>query len=271
MAVGRTAGWQFLRSTAFDVTRTSRGYRFSGVGYGHGVGMCVIGAGHRAARGESAAQILRAYFGDLTVGAVDAGITTTPVVPPPSPPVTPVPPAAPPPAATDIRLALPAAEERDRAVVTGLGRRARTDVARLAGVGEPAGVTITVHPTVESFGRATGQPWWVAASTVGREIDLLPVSVLRRRGALESTLRHEIAHVVVDSALAGKPVWVREGAAIYFTNPSADPIGESRAACPSDAELLRPVSAGAQREAYSRADRCFRRQLAQGRAWHDVR
>ena len=56
MAVGRTLGWQLLRSTAFTVHRTARGYRFDGVGYGHGVGMCVIGAGRRAARGESAPQ-----------------------------------------------------------------------------------------------------------------------------------------------------------------------------------------------------------------------
>ncbi len=53
MAVGRTLGWQLVRSTAFEVTRTDDGYRFRGVGYGHGVGLCVVGAGKRAARGET--------------------------------------------------------------------------------------------------------------------------------------------------------------------------------------------------------------------------
>ncbi len=270
MAVGRTLGWQLLRSTAFDVTRTSAGYRFRGVGYGHGVGLCVIGAGRRAARGESAAQILRAYFGPLTVSGAPPVDTAVSVA---QPPPRPVPPVALPPASTsaDIKLALPAAEERERAVLMGLVRRARTDIATRAGVAEPQGLTLTVHPTVESFGRATGQPWWVAAATVGTTIDLLPVTVLRQRGILESTVRHEIAHVVADPAIASRRMWVREGVAQYFATPDGPAVPTGRPACPSDAELLRPVSAGAQREAYSRAERCVRRAIASGTAWRDLR
>ncbi len=270
MAVGRTLGWQLLRSTAFEVTRTAGGYRFRGVGYGHGVGLCVIGAGRRAARGESTEQILRAYFGPLTVSGSPPEVAT-----PSAPPTArPVPPAAPPPVATaaDIKLALPADEERERAALMGLVRRARGDIAGQAGVSEPQGITITVHPTVESFGRATGQPWWVAAATVGRTVNLLPVSVLRQRGVLESTVRHEVAHVVVDPSVAGRPVWVREGLALYFSSAGgAAPVPDGRPACPSDAELLRAVSAGALREAYSRAERCVRRQIAAGTRWTDVR
>ena len=270
MAVGRTLGWQLLRSTAFEVTRTAAGYRFRGVGYGHGVGLCVIGAGHRAARGESAEQILRAYFGALTIsGALPE--TATPLAPATS---RPVPPVAPPPVVTvaDIKLALPADEERERAALMGLVRRARGDIAGRAGVAEPQGITITVHPTVESFGRATGQPWWVAAATVGRTVDLLPMSVLRQRGILESTVWHEVAHVVVDSSLAGRPVWVREGLALYFSGATdAAPPPAGHPTCPGDAELLRAVSAGAQREAYSRAERCVRRQIDAGTRWSDVR
>ena len=203
MAVGRTLGWQLLRSTAFEVTRTAAGYRFRGVGYGHGVGLCVIGAGRRAARGESAEQILRAYFGALTISGSPPETATTP----PRPPAgrSRRPPRRRSRRAADIKLALPADEERERAALMGLVRRARGDIAGRAGVAEPQGITITVHPTVESFGRATGQPWWVAAATVGRTIDLLPVSVLRQRGILDSTVRHEVAHVVVDPSLASRP------------------------------------------------------------------
>ena len=43
--------------------------RFTGRGYGHGVGMCVIGAGARARRGESADEILRAYYPGLEVAS----------------------------------------------------------------------------------------------------------------------------------------------------------------------------------------------------------
>ena len=44
MAVGRTLGWQVLKSTLFDVERTATGYRFRGRGRGHGVGLCVLGS-----------------------------------------------------------------------------------------------------------------------------------------------------------------------------------------------------------------------------------
>ena len=62
MAVGRVAGWQSIKSTAFDIDRTSSGYRFKGRGFGHGVGLCVIGAGRRAAKGATADEILKFYF-----------------------------------------------------------------------------------------------------------------------------------------------------------------------------------------------------------------
>ncbi len=58
LALGSTE----LRSTAFTLTRSGDRITFTGRGYGHGVGMCVIGAGRRAARGETAAQILGALL-----------------------------------------------------------------------------------------------------------------------------------------------------------------------------------------------------------------
>ena len=45
--------------------------RFEGRGYGHGVGMCVVGAGRRAQRGESAEAILAHYFPALTIEWLD--------------------------------------------------------------------------------------------------------------------------------------------------------------------------------------------------------
>jgi stage II sporulation protein D len=71
MAVGAVAGFQAIKSTSFDVDRTRTGYRFRGRGYGHGVGLCVIGAGRRAARGASAEQILRFYFPGLRIGSLN--------------------------------------------------------------------------------------------------------------------------------------------------------------------------------------------------------
>ena len=238
MAVGRTLGWQHLRSTAFTVRRTARGYRFDGVGYGHGVGMCVIGAGRRAARGESAPQILRAYFGALTISGAPPAETTA---------------AAPTSAAgaaggagracagrpTCASRCPPPTSAIAPSSSAWCGGPAPTS-PRAPGSPEPQDLTVTVHPNVEGFGRATGQPWWVAGATVGHAIDLLPVGVLRQRGILESTIRHEVAHAVIDAAVANRPVWVREGLALYFADPApAGAAAPGRATCPSDAELLR--------------------------------
>ena len=273
--MGRVGGWQLVKSTAFDVSRTSTGFQFRGRGFGHGVGLCVVGAGTRAARGTSAEEILRFYFPELTVGQIGTPAFTDarPAERAASarPPSTPAPAAARS-GARDVQLALPGGEEGHRQSLLGLLRSARDDIARSAGVRAPASLRVTVHPTVESFGRATGQPWWVSGATDGGAIDLLPVTILERRGQLQRTVRHEVAHAIVDAALAKRPMWVREGAAIYFADPPpADAPSPPRVACPSDAELLRPVSAGAQRDAYARAGACFARQIAAGRRWTDVR
>ena len=63
LAVGSTR----LRSTAFALSIEDQLLRFVGRGYGHGVGMCVVGAGTRALRGESAQSILGHYYPGLVL------------------------------------------------------------------------------------------------------------------------------------------------------------------------------------------------------------
>src|SRR5687767_5360434 len=66
-----------VRSTAFSVEQRGSTLRFTGRGYGHGVGMCVIGAGRRAARGESVRAILAHYYPGLEVTRLGAAPSTT--------------------------------------------------------------------------------------------------------------------------------------------------------------------------------------------------
>lgn len=61
-SVNDALGPKAIQSTRFDVTRVPAGFRFSGTGYGHGVGLCQVGAAARARRGESLEEILAAYF-----------------------------------------------------------------------------------------------------------------------------------------------------------------------------------------------------------------
>ena len=49
------------------VKKNDAGITFTGKGYGHGVGMCVIGAGRRARRGDTPAEILKHYYPGLKI------------------------------------------------------------------------------------------------------------------------------------------------------------------------------------------------------------
>ena len=78
VAVGRTLGWQHVKSTAFDLRKKDGSYRFSGHGSGHGVGMCVIGSARLAEQGTSAEAILARYFPGLEISpAVGARVSAT--------------------------------------------------------------------------------------------------------------------------------------------------------------------------------------------------
>src|SRR5258706_1346411 len=74
-----------LRNTAFNVDRDGESLRFTGHGFGHGGGMCVIGAGRRAMRGESAQTVLAQYYPGLDLTTLSALVTSSDV-PPASPP-----------------------------------------------------------------------------------------------------------------------------------------------------------------------------------------
>jgi SpoIID/LytB domain protein len=51
-----------LYSSAFVVTADTRGFTLHGAGWGHGVGLCQIGAAVMATRGVSSEDILKHYF-----------------------------------------------------------------------------------------------------------------------------------------------------------------------------------------------------------------
>jgi hypothetical protein len=138
-------------------------------------------------------------------------------------------------------------------------------------VAPPPEIRLTVHATVDAFVRTTGQPWWVSGASQGPTIELAPIALLRQRGQLERTIRHEVAHLFIDRTLTDRHEWVREGAASYFADPAAAADASARGECPKDEELLRPVSAGMHRGALARAEACFRREIARGKRWDQIR
>ena len=274
VVVGRTLGWQHIKSTSFELRRQGAVYRFSGHGSGHGVGLCVIGSTNLAGRGIGAPAILAKYFPGADIAI--AGPRLTPELPR-------IGPDAPAVSTFGVFVSLPDDDEGERVAITRLTAQARDELARTLGVPPPATVTLRFHPTTDAYERATGQSWFTSGAWVKdgvkAELHLLPLAVLRERGVLERTIRHELVHAMVDGVLGKRPVWVREGAAIYFAGerpiPGQSPTGaalrpEPRASCPEDYELLRPVSVGALSNAYARARACFARQIAAGKSWREI-
>lgn len=65
-----TFGDRAVQSTKMTISRTRDSFVFAGAGFGHGVGLCQIGAAARARRGESVKEIIEAYFDGATVARV---------------------------------------------------------------------------------------------------------------------------------------------------------------------------------------------------------
>jgi len=81
LAVGATR----VRSTAFSMVTEGETLRFAGRGYGHGVGMCVVGAGKRALRGESSQAILAQYYPGLELVRLEPAVAAARIPPRPQP------------------------------------------------------------------------------------------------------------------------------------------------------------------------------------------
>jgi hypothetical protein len=134
-------------------------------------------------------------------------------------------------------------------------------VGRLAAAGINAqlpALEIFINPTTGDFVGRTGQPAWAAAATKGRVIEIQPLETLRRRRVLETTLRHELIHSLIDMIGGGRtPRWLAEGLALHFAGEG--PLVaryEPRSRMTADEieqRLFQARSAGDMRTAYAAA------------------
>ncbi len=222
--VGRALGWNLLKSSRFEISRSGTNFVFRGSGFGHGLGLCQEGAHVMAARGASYRQILRKYFptthisnehateADLLWGSPDINATSTR-----SQRVTRLTIAS-----EGFRLNYPNTvrprEAEDLLNSLQTARRELIDRVSAAGMNVqfPA-LEIFVNDTTGNFVGRTGQPPWAAAATRDRRIELQPLATLKRKQILESTLRHELAHAAIDVLGRGRtPRWLAEGLALYL-------------------------------------------------------
>jgi stage II sporulation protein D len=227
--VGRVLGWNVLKSSRFDVGRSGSNFVFRGSGFGHGLGLCQEGAHAMAAHGASYQKILEKYFPgtvvkkdvkpgeskadillstfgdrDFRPAGLTSGFRLLTI------------------SSEHFSLAYPA--DVDRRIVTQILNTlelTRDDYLHRASSGSTAvnipRLEIRFNESTGDFTSRTGQPWWAAAATEGNRIELQPVGILKQRGVLFTTLRHELAHIMIDSISNKRaPRWLEEGFALYL-------------------------------------------------------
>ena len=239
-ALGRELGWNTIRSDRYEVTASGGHLIFDGVGDGHGVGLCQRGAEQMGRDRQTYRQILAFYYPGTTLGLNSQGLSWQTL-------------------GGDTLSMQTTNPDQDRAVLATAEHLTRTLSARVKWP-MPAGVVIRVYPDLDTFRSATGEPGWVAAHTDvvsnngGRHIDLQPVALLRSRNALDSTLSHELLHVLIETrasrSASNLPEWFREGLVGYLEG-GAKP--DSNSARPSDADLRQTTDQDKARRAYAQA------------------
>jgi stage II sporulation protein D len=197
-AVGRALGFNTVRSDRWEVIAVGGRLNFGGFGEGHGVGLCQKGADQMGIEGHGYREILAFYYSGAVAGTSARGIAWTRL-------------------GGESVAVFTTQPDRDGPVLA-LAERQLREVAHRLDLPVGEGIEIRLYPDLDAFRNSTGEPGWVAGRTTGRRIELQPVSVLRSRGALESTLRHELIHAMLEAQAAPNlPVWFREGLAMYLT------------------------------------------------------
>jgi stage II sporulation protein D len=201
-AVGRHIGWDRLKSNWYDVSMRGDRIVFHGRGSGHGVGLCQVGAEVMGEEGHSYREILAFYYPGTHLGVSAQGIAWEQF------------------ANEDVEL-LTTRPDRDRPLLP-LATRFLHESEEATGLVYRTKPRLKVYATVAEFRNTTGEPGWIAASTRGRTIQMQPSDVLQNTGMLESTIHHELLHMLIESyARPGTPLWFREGLVLYLTQTGA--------------------------------------------------
>jgi stage II sporulation protein D len=240
LIVGRALGWQRLKSSRFSVQRNGSDFVFHGSGFGHGLGLCQEGAHVMAQRGVDYRRILAKYFPGTIIAEDHQSVAESMGVPTPAlqtewqadvmlgrprnHPAAFV-------SRSSARLNLSSEhfrlgfsamnDRRDIAAVLSMLESSRAELlgrsATTRAVTAVPLINVNLNDTTGDFVGRTGQPWWAAAATRGNQIELQPLEVLKRRGSLQTALRHELAHVFIDAISRGRaPHWLAEGFALHL-------------------------------------------------------
>jgi stage II sporulation protein D len=228
-AIGRSLGWHLIRSDFYDVRTRENGLHFQGKGFGHGVGLCQTGAARMGEQGRTYQEILEHYYPGTAVGVSAQGIPWRRL--------------------SSTRADLFTTQPEQDAPVLNLAGGLLEAAERRTGLRLSARPQIKVYPTVAVFRDAVGEGGYIAASTRGSEIRMQPAGTLRSKGILESTLSHELYHLLIEqSAVPNLPLWFREGLTLHLSASAATSPKTRLASGASSEELDRMLRLPASRQ-----------------------
>lgn len=203
-SIGRSLGWNKIRSDLYEVRSGDDHVLFSGRGSGHGVGLCQAGAQEMGREGKTYREILSFYYPGaqlvLRSDSANAGIWQM---------------------RTSERFELLSTNPDVDSTVLPIAERILRENEKSIGWQLQFRVRLQTFSTLDHYRDTMGEPGWIAASTRGHVIRMQPLDDLRRKGVLESTMRHEFFHLLVDAhARADTPLWFREGLVLFFSDPN---------------------------------------------------
>jgi len=206
-AVNRVFGWNHIRSDLYDLRNAGGKVLFSGRGAGHGVGLCQAGAEEMARQGKTYKEILSFYYPGTEVTASEKETWQK---------------------RSDERFDLISTNPHGDSSIFPVAERLLREAEDNVGWRVPFRIRLQVFSTLDNYRDTTGQPGWVAASTRGQTIRLQPLADLRNRSILDSTLRHELYHLLIEThAARNVPLWFREGLTLSLTSPAVPDAGPS--------------------------------------------
>jgi stage II sporulation protein D len=190
LTVGRTLGWNLVRSDLYSVRIGNGRAFFTGYGSGHGIGLCQNGAEAMALSGASDREILAAYYPGTSVGLTGRGLRWGVL--------------------SGERIDLWSTVEADKRWIPVAESALRSAETRV-GWRVASRIRLMVFPSLDTFRKATGDSGAILASTRG--------TIIRSQPTLDdATLRHEIWHAVIESRVRSDvPDWFREGLALAMS------------------------------------------------------
>ncbi|HTC92107.1 MAG TPA: SpoIID/LytB domain-containing protein [Terriglobales bacterium] len=244
-AVDRALGWNQIKSDFYELKNSGAEILFSGRGSGHGVGLCQEGADAMGMQGKNYREILAFYFPGTGLGVSAQGLAWHRL--------------------HGEQLDVLTTKENVDAGVLSVAQKAFHTALMNSGLQLTSHPLLKIYPTLSIYRDSTGEPGWVAASTRGNTIRLQPAELLLQKGLLESTLRHEFLHILVESNThASLPLWFREGLVLYLAEGNTHAFGSTTLSTDQmEAALQNPQSREQMQRAYVSAKTTVARLVAQ--------